>query len=95
MKKQNLIVVSVAILGLLIGLTSSFHLKDEPDSTYCDSLQQQIKSNQSFNGSVACYPPGVIDVNISDKVDKNTNLRCVCRIISSSGTQIFPIAVSK
>ncbi|PSG99421.1 MAG: hypothetical protein BRC29_04865 [Nanohaloarchaea archaeon SW_7_43_1] len=95
MKKRNLIVVGAAILGLLIGLVGSFHLNDEPDSRYCDSLQQQIKSNQSFDGSAACYPPGVIDVNISDKVDKNTDLRCVCRIISSSGTRIVPVAVSK
>lgn len=96
MERGKMIIATAAVAGLTIGLIGSFAIADSSGSSYCDSIQQQIKANQSFNGSAACYPPGVIDVNISDKVDENTDLRCVCRIIDSSGnTQILPVAVSR
>lgn len=96
MEIGRVIIAAAAIVGLTIGLIGSFAVNDSSDSSYCNSIQQQIKANQSFNGSAACYPPGVIDVNVSDKVDENTDLRCVCRIIDSSGNiQILPVAVSR
>ncbi|MFT4892363.1 MAG: hypothetical protein ACI8Z7_000135 [Candidatus Nanohaloarchaea archaeon] len=89
------LIVLIGVLGLVVGLGASVLLQSQGgESTYCNSIQQQIKANQSFTGSVACYPPGEMEVNVSDKVDENTELRCVCRIVDESGISIFPVAVS-
>ena len=89
---KNTLFLLIGITGLLTG----FFLSGigQQDETYCDSIEQQIQQNRSFNGSVACYPPGVLDVNVSDRIEENTELKCVCRIIDRSGTRLFPVAVS-
>ncbi|MFT4867935.1 MAG: hypothetical protein ACI9LV_000547 [Candidatus Nanohaloarchaea archaeon] len=95
MLSKKAALTGLAVLGLIVGLGVSMVTWGSPgEDTYCNSIQNQIKANQSFSGSVACYPPGEMDVNVSDKVGENTEIRCVCRIIDESGVSIFPVAVS-
>jgi hypothetical protein len=90
--KDNYLYLAVGVLGLLMGVSASAMMQQ--DSSYCSSIEEDIRQNRSFNGSVACYPPGVLDANVSDRVEENTELRCVCRIIDRTGIRLFPIAVS-
>ena len=89
---KNIVFILIGVIGLIIGLFLSG--TGQQGGAYCDSIEQQIQQNRSFNGSAACYPPGVLDVNVSDRIEENANIRCVCRIIDRSGTRIFPVAVS-
>lgn len=96
MNNKKLLLTATAIAGLLTGLiVSGIFQAGDNDSTYCNSIEQEIKANQTFNGSVACYPPGVLDVNLSQRVEDSADLRCVCRIIDDSGARIYPVAESK
>lgn len=90
MKNKHLVVLG--LLGILIGLGLSSFMQS--DDTYCNSIEQQLKENRSFNGSIACYEPGTLDANVSDRVEENADLKCVCRIIDRSGIRLFPVAVS-
>ena len=85
----------LAIVGLA-GLALGFFAADltQQDGSYCGTIEQDLKENRSFNGSIACYPPGVLDANISDRVAEGADHRCTCRIIDRSGIRLFPIAVS-
>lgn len=95
MINKQVVAVLIALAGILTGLAlSSAFMSGNGESDYCNSVEQQIKANQTFNGSVACYPPGVMDVNLSEKVSDNTDHRCTCRIIDDSGIRIFPIVES-
>lgn len=87
---MNKYVLIVAALGLISGLGIA-SLVQSPESSYCKSMEQKLVKNQNFTGSLSCYPPGVIDVNLSDKVENNTRLRCVCRNRINEKVHLFPI----
>lgn len=91
MKETYLILIAVA--GIALGLGASF-LTQSSGNTYCQGIEKDLQQNRSFNGSIACYPPGVLNANVSEQVDENTEHRCTCRIIDRSGVRLFPIAVS-
>lgn len=91
MKEKYLILI--AAVGIALGLGASLFTQSSGNS-YCQSIEQDLQQNRSFNGSIACYPPGMLDANVSERVDKNTEHRCTCRIIDRSGIRLFPIAVS-
>ena len=88
---RNTVYIVVALLGVFVGLGVSSVGGDE---SYCNSIEQGIQENRSFNGSIGCYPPGVIDANLSDRVQNASELRCVCRVIDRNGVRIFPVAMS-
>lgn len=92
MKKEH-IYVALGILGIMSGLFLSGFLQ-QSEATYCESIEQKLHQNRSFNGSIGCYPPGVLDANVSERVRENAELKCVCRIIDRSGIRLFPVAVS-
>lgn len=93
MYSKNNVLVAIGVLGLVIGVVAS-SVPGEDTSAYCQSIEQELKQNQSFQGSVACYPPGAINVNLSQKVEDNSELKCVCRMIDDSDTGIFPVVRS-
>jgi hypothetical protein len=95
MDRKTVLLVIIGLAGVLTGVVLSGALQDDDSNNYCNSVEQQIKSNQSFNGSVACYPPGVIEANVSDDIQNRTDLRCVCRIIDDSGISLYPIVTSQ
>lgn len=91
MNRRNLLIL-IAIVGMSIGIIASyFDSSSESIPTKCEEIEQQAKQKQSFNGTLTCYPPGVIDVNISEQVGEKTNLDCVCKKENNGNVQIFPI----
>lgn len=84
----------MAVVGLVIG-AAAFQLtqQDTSQRKYCNQVESDLRSNQSFNGTVACFPPGVlnVDVNESSDVVNRTNLQCVCRRSHNGEEQIFTI----
>lgn len=91
---RNIFFVLMAAAGLMTGVLAS-DMTESKDSSECEELEEEIKSSQSFEGSLACYPPGVIDTNISEGIENRTELKCVCRKINNGNTQIFPITVAR
>lgn len=84
----------MAIVGLAAGIAAFQLIPRSPNgAAYCDQVEQDIRSNQSFNGTVACYPPGVlnVDLNESGDVANKTELKCVCRRSFNGKEQIFAI----
>lgn len=78
--------IAVLLLIGLVGAAAGFALIQLADrdtgrgqTKYCKNVEEGIRQNQTFNGTISCYPPGVFEVNLSDKVEENTELRCVCR----------------
>lgn len=88
MKQEELLLTLVA-LGLVIGLTASYIL--ESSSGECSRIEDNIRQGQNFTGTIACYPPGVVDVNISEEIQNQTDLKCVCRKVNDGNVQLFPI----
>jgi len=84
------IIILIALLGIGIGVAASY-LNYDSQPTKCEEIEQQAKEQQQFNGTLACYPPGVIDVNISEDVEERAELDCVCRKEYNGSVQIFPI----
>ncbi len=91
--KKEAFIVSMAIAGLLTGLVASQALESEPSR--CQQIEEEIRSGQNFTGSVACYPPGSMDVNISEEIENRTELECVCRKVNNGDIQLFPITVAR
>lgn len=94
MNNKSKLLALIGIAGFIAGITVSA-LGQTQEDPYCNSVEQEVENNQSFNGSIACYPPGAIEANLSEQVEGNADLRCVCRIIDSSGIKILPIAFSR
>lgn len=91
-RNRILILATVFVLAIISGITVSNFMNSD---TYCQNIEDQIRSQQNFTGSVACYPPGVVDVNLSDEVRNETELRCVCRKVNDGVVELFPITMSK
>ncbi|MFB6145122.1 MAG: hypothetical protein ABEJ99_01305 [Candidatus Nanohaloarchaea archaeon] len=89
---RNHFIAVFAVAGVVLGLVLSHSMTGK---TYCQKLEGTIKQNKNFTGSVACFEPGSIDVNLSDQVKNNADLRCVCRTITNGQVHILPITFSK
>lgn len=81
----------LAIAGLLTGFVAGSLSKGE---SHCTDIEDEVRQQQNFSGSFACYRPGTFDADLSEKVDNSTDLKCVCRIIDDSGSRLYPVAVS-
>lgn len=91
MNRRNLLIV-VAVAVLAAGVAVSYlNYSSSQVPTKCEKIEKQAKEQQQFNGTLACYPPGVIDVNISDEVEERANLDCVCKKTYNGSVQLFPI----
>lgn len=94
--KIKSLITFAAVFGLVIGFASSSVLDEKPESaqSYCDQVESDVKENQSLNGTLACFEPGLIEVNLSDKVEENSELKCVCRHEYRGTEQLIPISIS-
>lgn len=82
----------MALTGVFIGLIAAYTAVE--DQRECRAIEDEIKIEQEFDGSVACYPPGVMEVNVSEELEDRTDLQCVCRIAYNNQMQILPIVRS-
>lgn len=94
--KEKYFLVIMAAIGLLIGL-AAVQLVQNPSADdqrqYCSRVGDSLEVNGSFNGTVNCYPPGVLDVeaNLTGDVENSTDLQCVCRNSHEGDDRIFTI----
>jgi hypothetical protein len=96
MRSSVVALLGVVSAGLVVGVLLSVQSTPvDSVSGECEALEQEIKANQSFNGSLQCYPPGVIDVNLSAQIDQRTELQCVCRNVYRGEERVFPVTRSR
>lgn len=96
MRSSVAAVLGVVSAGLVVGVLLSVQSTPvDSVSGECEALEQEIKANQSFNGSLQCYPPGVIDLNLSEQIDQRTELQCVCRNVYRGEERVFPVTRSR
>ena len=81
-----------AILGFLIGGIAAY-LSTE-DERECQAMEDEIREGQTFDGTVSCYPPGAVEVDLSEELEDRTDLKCVCQIIQDERTRTLPIVTS-
>ncbi|MFB6144468.1 MAG: hypothetical protein ABEJ98_04115 [Candidatus Nanohaloarchaea archaeon] len=89
--RDQYLLAAVALAGLLV-CAAAFQLSQ--GDSYCERIADGIRQNQTFNGTVACYPPGEADVNVSDAIENRTALKCVCEKSYMGETSIFTINVA-
>ncbi|MFB6204400.1 MAG: hypothetical protein ABEJ75_02010 [Candidatus Nanohaloarchaea archaeon] len=83
----------VAVIGLVAGVaTASFTMKDE--QKYYNRVEDRIMQNKTFNGTVDCFSPREINVNVSEKVENAADVRAICRHSYRGNVQWFTIAFS-
>lgn len=94
MKKE--IIVIALIAGLVVGGTSAKLLASdtEKEAGYCESLEENIQQNQSFEGTVDCFTPDQIETDLPDRVNQSADLKCVCRKSYQGNVRWMNIAVS-
>lgn len=94
---MNRKLVSAVILGFGLGLLIPV-LADEPvpqvQQTYCEGVEQDIKNNRSFEGTVDCFEPSEVEAELPERVNQSAELRCVCRKSVNGSVQWLNIAVS-
>jgi hypothetical protein len=94
--KDKYFLAIMGVTGLLIGIGAVQLIDNNSTNTqdnYCSRVGDTLEKNGSFNGSVNCYPPGVLNVgsNVTEDVENQTNLQCVCRNTFEDREHIFSI----
>jgi len=93
--KKAATVLVAAILGLSLGFAVSQSMENsQQGETYCNSIESQVMEERNISGTLACFEPELVQVNLSEKVENNSELRCVCRQEYGDLEQIIPISVS-
>jgi len=93
--KESHFIGLMAVIGLVVGL-ASFQLAypgTDEQAQQCNRIADSIRANQSFNGTVACYPPKS-DVNQSGEIVNQTDLQCLCRVDYGENERVFAIRKS-
>ena len=89
MKNSDKILILAIISGLVVGISASVYA-DEGKSK-CERTEETIKQDSNLSGAIACFEPGVIDVNRSEEVQEGSQLECVCRRSYKGNIQIWAI----
>ncbi|MFB6144119.1 MAG: hypothetical protein ABEJ98_02290 [Candidatus Nanohaloarchaea archaeon] len=84
--------LSVVLAAFIIGVATAY--VTAPSGEKCKKIEEQVQQSRNFTGTISCYPPGVIKVNLSSKVEENSQLKCVCRGVQHGRIKIFPITVA-
>ncbi|MEF8847452.1 MAG: hypothetical protein V5A57_03440 [Candidatus Paceibacterota bacterium] len=92
MDNKKLLIAAALASGLFVGVTASVSI-DSDDK--CEKVEQQIRQETNLSGALACFQSGALEVNQSERVEKNANLECVCRRSSDAGVQIWAINRAK
>lgn len=88
------LILLACILGLSLGLAVSQNFGSNDTGAYCDNIESQVMQKKNFSGNLACFPPGIVQVNLSEEIRNNSELRCVCRHEYKGVEQIIPVSFS-
>lgn len=95
MEQKAHLFIATALVGLLVGFGSSTMIDTSEDKkSYCDRVESQVIEERNMSGTLACFPPGIVEVNLSEEVENNSDLKCVCRHSYNGVVQMIPISVS-
>jgi hypothetical protein len=78
MNRKKLLLTIAIVSGLLIGVSASPKVGEDRESK-CEKVEEAMIEASNFSGAVACFPPGVLDVDLNDVVENKTTTECVCR----------------
>lgn len=89
MDGKKILVVAAVFSGLAIGAVASmsFDTRDK-----CEKTEQAIRDESNISGALACFQPGTIEVNLSERVEEGAELECVCRRSINGTVQLWPIS---
>lgn len=95
LQKRTALVMAAVFTGAVLGATAAHQItKDEVDERkYCQTVEEGIQSNMS-QGFINCYPPGILNVNISREVEENSDIKCTCRRKIGSSVQTITFTAS-
>lgn len=88
----NLKVLSVFVVAIGLSIGYSSHVLTQDNNSYCKGLEGDIETQKDFEGSVKCYKPSEVPVNVSEKVEENAELECVCKIVQNGSIKVLPVA---
>lgn len=86
--------ILACIVGLSTGMAAAQSFQSDQEASYCDRIESEVIEDRNFSGNLACFPPGLVQVNLSEEVENNSELRCVCRHEYRGVEQIIPISFS-
>jgi len=89
MLNRKFLILAV-LLGLAVGVFASLSYSDNSISK-CERTEKAIKNQGNVSGAVACFQPGVIDLNQTDRVQEGSELECVCRRSFENSIQFWAI----
>lgn len=92
--RKPLAALLVCALGLSMGLAASQSIQTQDSTGYCENIESEVIQKRNFSGNLACFPPDIVRVNLSEEVENNSELRCVCRHEYRGVEQIIPISFS-
>lgn len=91
MKSKKILIIAAVFSGLVIGAVVSMSI-DTRDK--CEKTEQAIRDESNVSGALACFQPGTIEVNLSERVEEGAELECVCRRSINGTVQLWPISKS-
>ena len=94
-KKTGLILI-ISVIGLGVGFTAASDIgkQQQDEQSYCNSIESQVMEEKNVSGTLACFEPGIVKVNLSEEVRNNSELRCVCRQEYGDLERLIPISFS-
>lgn len=90
MEKKILVFAAAVLLGLSVGAISSATL-DKDTKSQCERAEDAIKNQSDLSGAIACFEPGVVDVNLTEEVEEGAELECVCRRSNNGNVEFWAI----
>jgi hypothetical protein len=95
MKRQAAIAAIALVTGVVAGGVLAYSMNQEKADarSYCEVVEQGIEENMS-DGFISCYPPGVLNVSLSEDVEDKSEVECVCRKKVGETVQTLKFATS-
>jgi hypothetical protein len=90
MEKKHLAIIAMIGLGLVLGAAASASTSSTDDK--CEKTEEAIRQQANISGALACFPSGVMDVNLSEKVEEDAELECVCRRSLNGSVDVWAIS---
>ncbi len=93
------IIAATVIAGLFVGLmayTAEFNgQEDEEEDLFCKNIEDQVRQEKSFNGTISCFSADRASLNLSEEVQNRTEARCFCVHSYRGMNRTFAITVPK
>lgn len=79
MENEYKFTIIATILGLIVGISISTFYSQQSTTSKCEKVENAVNNSSNFTGAIACFPPGVVDIDSSKTIENRTEVECVCR----------------